>query len=136
MRSRSHRNRTLADLEQLIGPALATGQFSVARQSTNNNLTPVGAVFWASVSPAVDERLTAEAGKTITLKPEEWRSGDIVWLMEAIGEPPVIAALLNDVSTTKVKRQIKVRTQDKDGKVHVRMVAPTPSHATTSTAQS
>lgn len=124
MRSQGHRGRTLGELELVLRPALASGQFTIARQTQDNLAVPIGVVIWASVSPEIDVRLAADVDKPLSLKPEEWRSGDVVWVIDAAGDARVIAAMLNDISASKVKRPIKVRTQSKDGKVTVRTLSP------------
>ena len=42
---------------------------------------PVGVVFWASVNEEVEARLSAGIGR---MRPQDWRSGDRLWVIEVI----------------------------------------------------
>src|SRR3954471_13523074 len=62
MRSPHYRAYTLADLEWLVVPPVAAGQFRIGEVKPDKNSTtavPVAVVLWASVSPEVDARLMA-----------------------------------------------------------------------------
>ena len=102
MRSAKHRLSFLAELEWLAAPAAASGQFalSMKRDETTGATTPIGVVLWANVSKAVDERLAKTSGRP-RLKPEEWVSGDIPWLVDAVGEPRATAMLLKQLVSTR-----------------------------------
>ena len=100
----------LADLQWLVVPAIASGQFTLAEaQHAGNGMTaPVGVVLWARVSADVDQRLSASTAHPVRLEPKDWTSGDILWLMEAIGEKPVVNAMLTRLSETQWKgKQVK-----------------------------
>jgi cytolysin-activating lysine-acyltransferase len=136
MASPQHRYSFLADLEwpgalarqtDTVLPALATGQFSLAdaRDQTTGFSAPVGAVLWAMVSEEVDQRLTAQPGYPIRLRPQDWRSGNIPWLVEAIGEPRAVAAMVK----TLIERQfpevgLKAVVRGDDGKARVELLKP------------
>ena len=115
MRSPHHKHYSLADLEWLVLPPLASGQFCImeAKAAGSSEIgVPVGVALWASVSPEVDQRLTAitQPGTTLRLRPDEWRSGDILWLIEAVGDQRVMPGLFKQLSETKWKgREVKVR---------------------------
>jgi cytolysin-activating lysine-acyltransferase len=109
MRSPQHKHQSLADLEWLVLPPVLTGQFRIAHAEQAGAPTPVGAALWASVSADVDKRLS-DLSEPARLRPNEWRSGDVVWLMELICDPAVRQTLLNDVHQTVFKgRPIKMR---------------------------
>lgn len=119
MRSRSHRFNMLADLEHLVVPAIAARQFRVAEgvSAEAGLVAPVAAVLWASVSDEVDQRLSQAIDLPIRLKPEEWRSGDTVWIVDAVGDPKAIQALLQHLKQNDLKdARVKMRVQNKDGK--------------------
>ncbi len=119
MRSRSHRFQMLADLEYLVVPAIATRQFRVAEgvSAEAGLVAPVAAVIWASVSAEVDQRLAQALDQPIRLKPEEWKSGDIVWIVDTVGEPKAINALLQHLKQNEMKdSRVKMRVMGKDGK--------------------
>ena len=42
---------------------------------------PIGVAFWATVSTEVEERLAAGASR---LRPQDWKSGDRLWVVEVI----------------------------------------------------
>ena len=58
---------------------------------------PVGFVAWARVSPEVDARLKAGHAR---LKPQEWTSGDIYWLIHSITPFGGGDGILEDVKKT------------------------------------
>ncbi len=88
MRSPAHKHYTLADLEWCLLPALARGQFMVAEAKLpDGQAVPAALVLWARVSAEVDARLSAAPRYPIRLHPNEWRSGDVIWIVDAVGEP-------------------------------------------------
>ena len=124
MRSPHYKDYKLADLEWLVIPPLMTGQFRIgeAKPDTQGPSLPVAVVFWASVSPDVDRRLMEAKGPAPRLKPEEWKSGDIIWLVHAAGETRFVRSVIDQLMKTTFKeREIKVLASDRDGnaKVHV-----------------
>jgi cytolysin-activating lysine-acyltransferase len=119
MRSETERGRTLADLEWMVVPAMQTGQFAVAEAQAQDTgvVAPMGVVLWAMVSESVDQRMSAQLDKPMDLKPAEWKSGDIPWIVAAIGEPKIINQLFQQLSKTVfTKVPAKLRARDKDGK--------------------
>ena len=123
MRSEHYKSYTLQDLEWLVVPAVLSNQFLLAeaRAKGNGFTAPVGVVLWANVSPEVDQRLTANIAQPIRLKPEDWRSGNIPWLVDAVGPPKLIGGMLQQLHAKVFKgQQVKVRTQGQDGKPVVR----------------
>jgi hemolysin-activating ACP:hemolysin acyltransferase len=122
MRSESERGRTLADLEWMVVPAMQTGQFAVAEAQAQDTgiVAPMGVVLWAMVSDSVDQRLAAQLDQPMDLKPGEWKSGDIPWIVAAFGEPKIINKLFEQLSKTVfTKVPAKLRARDKDGKPFV-----------------
>ena len=106
-----YKDMPLADLQWLVVPAIASGQFTLAEaQHAGNGMTaPVGVVLWARVSADVDQRLSSSTAHPVRLEPKDWTSGDILWLMEAVGEKQVVNALLTRLSETQWKgKQVKV----------------------------
>lgn len=119
MRSPQHRERPLADLEWLVVPAVLRGQYRVARAQQLGIAVPVGVALWASVSTAVDQRLS-DLSAPWRLQPDEWRSGDIPWLVELVADPPTQQALLKHLGETVFKgRGVKMRVRDADGKTQI-----------------
>jgi cytolysin-activating lysine-acyltransferase len=124
MRSPHYKQYTIGDLEWLVIPPVMAGQFRIGEAKPDNNqaAVPVAVVLWASVSPEIDERLMQGSGAPFQLKPEEWRSGDIPWLVHAAGETRFVRFVVEQLRKTTFKgRKVKVRGRDQDGnpKVHV-----------------
>ena len=95
-RMQNHRHTFLADLDWLVLPAIASRQFAIDTAPFGGSVIngPAAVVLWARVSPEVDQRLTANPGYRVRLRPEEWVSGSIPWLVEAVGEPRAVQALV------------------------------------------
>ena len=72
-RSAAHKHYSLGDIEWMILPAVVTGQVYVAEveHKEHGARAPVAVVLWASVSADTDQRLTANAGQKIRLRPDE-----------------------------------------------------------------
>jgi len=114
------REHKIADLEWLLMPAMAAGQFSLAEAQSRETgvVAPVGVVLWARVSAEVDQRLSDNLDQPIRLAPNEWQSGDIFWLIETIGDRQAVAAQLKLLSETEFKgRPVKTRGVGADGKM-------------------
>src|SRR5262245_62963391 len=135
MHSPRYRHYTLGDLEWLVLPPLLTGQCSVAEAKSKDNgaSVPVAVALWASVSPEVDQRLTENLNTPIRLRPDEWRSGDILWLIDAVGDRRVVPGLLKQLADNTLKgREIKVRGRGEGGKVEVKNLQTTLQQAAAS----
>lgn len=97
--SPTHKHLKLADLEWSIMPAIVHEQFrlfsfgplpglsdvdesslmpGVSREGLEN--MPLGVALWGLLSEAAEEKV--ERGERLT--PEEWKSGDRLWLLELI----------------------------------------------------
>jgi cytolysin-activating lysine-acyltransferase len=121
MRSPADKHHTLSDLEWLMVPALMHRQFALAEAQSKETgvVSPVGGVLWAYVSEEVDQRLSDPANP-MRLKPNEWRSGDIPWIILASGDMRVLAGLIQQLTTNVFKdRKPKMRVRGRDGKLSV-----------------
>jgi hemolysin-activating ACP:hemolysin acyltransferase len=117
-RAPAHKHYSLADIEWKVLPAVLTGQFYVAEAEHKEHgvRAPVAVVTWARVSAEVDARLTASAAMPIRLRPDEWTSGDTLWLIDLVGDPQGISGALNALMGTAFKEQIvKVTALDAAG---------------------
>ena len=122
MRAPQFRPLSLAEIQALVLPPLMSGQFMVAeaRSKTKGFITPVAAALWAKVSKEVDKRLSENLDKPIQLAPNEWKSGEIAWLIVLAGNPQAIAPMLKKFQETTLKGQsLKMRAKGKDGKMIV-----------------
>lgn len=125
MRSKGHREMRLADIESVVGPAVTTGQFSLAEATHKKNglVTPVAVVLWASVSDAVDQKLAAQPAQPLRLATTDWKSGDHIWIIEAIGEQRMLGAMLKQLQDSTWKgRGVKMRAKDGEGRIAVRLL--------------
>jgi hemolysin-activating ACP:hemolysin acyltransferase len=127
LRSPRYRDQKLSDLRWLMFPPLRTGQYAlIEAQSKQHGYTaPVAALFWARVSADVDKRLSETLDQPVRLTPKEWRSGDILWLVETLGDDRGIAALVQRLRATEWSgKPVKARVADGKGKVEVRVIGP------------
>ena len=119
LRSPRHKTYPLTDFEWRVLPAIISGQFRVVQAQQSDVATPVGVALWASVSPAVDLRLS-DLSAPLRLNPDEWRSGEIPWLIELVADTKVQQALLKHLGETVFKgKGIKMRVQGADGKTQI-----------------
>ena len=115
----------LADVENILNPALSRGQFSLAEATYKQSglIAPIGVVLWARVSSEVDERITRDLERPLRLTPEEWSSGDIIWIVEAVGTPAEVNKLVKKLKGTTWKgKTVKTRTRDKEKRIAVREI--------------
>ncbi len=77
-----YKNLKIADIEWLMMPAILLEQYRVF----HNEKTPVGFALWAYLSEAVEKRMNndMEQGKPVRLTPQEWKSGERLWLIEMV----------------------------------------------------
>ncbi|GBF26481.1 hypothetical protein MnTg02_01522 [bacterium MnTg02] len=121
MQSPGHKKLTLEDLNWLVLPALLNNQFIVAegRRKDSGYTIPVGLALWAKVSEDVDKILTANLNDPIKMTNKDWRSGEIFWLIELIGDKRFIRSMMDNLNKNVFKGQpVKFRTMDEnDNKV-------------------
>lgn len=109
--SPTHRHFALSDLEWMIMPPLMLEQYRVFRGDT----TPVGLALWAWLSEEAEKKLEAGLGR---LRPDEWKSGDRLWLVDlvapgATAENKLTEKMLGDLLQTLAPQL----GQAKDGKL-------------------
>lgn len=132
MRAPQYRAAPLGEIQALVLPPLMSGQYLVAeaRSKTRGFISPVAVALWAKVSKEVDKRLTESLDKPIKLAPDEWKSGDIAWLIVLAGNPQAIAPVLKKFQETTLKGQpLKMRSRTKDGKTVVSTFQTKPAAA-------
>lgn len=131
MRSPHYKHYSLSDLEWLVIPALLTNQFLVVEAQMKAPVAggqaegaapiagpriPVGLALWAKVSPEVDEKLSANLNAPVKLRPDEWRSGEINWIIDILGDEKIMQSLYAKLKGDVFKGQtFKVRAQNKEG---------------------
>jgi cytolysin-activating lysine-acyltransferase len=72
-----HKQLFISDTEWLVMTPMLLQQFRLFYDKAK----PVGVIFWASVSEEVEARLAAG---TTRMRPQDWKSGDRLWVVEAI----------------------------------------------------
>lgn len=126
-KSPHHRNYRLGDIRWLVVPALRTGQYALATaQSKSQGYTaPVAAILWAGVSPEVDQRLCSNLSGPIRLAPREWKSGDILWVIDAVGHTRLIGGLIRRMQAAEWKgKPVKARVVDAQKQPKIRIIEP------------
>lgn len=119
-RSSLYRHYTLADLEWLVIPPLRLGQCAILKADTPGLHVAAAIALWASVSPEVDLRLSQNLAGPIKLRPDEWRSGETLWLIDVVGSPSAATQLLSRLQSNAFKdRQVKVRRRNASGQVEI-----------------
>jgi hemolysin-activating ACP:hemolysin acyltransferase len=119
MRSPQFRTLPLGEVETLVVPAVVTGQFLVAEAQSKANgfVVPVATALWASVSEEVDRQLSQNLDQPFRLAANEWKSGEIAWLVALAGDARVINPMLKQLQDTTLQgRPLKMRAKGKDGK--------------------
>jgi hemolysin-activating ACP:hemolysin acyltransferase len=132
MRAPQFRAIPLGEIQALVLPPLMSGQYLVAeaRSQSRGFISPVAIALWAKVSKEVDKRLSESLDKPIRLAPEEWKSGDIAWLVVLAGNAQAIAPILKKFQETTLKgAPLKMRSRAKDGKTVVSTFQAKPSAA-------
>ena len=95
MRSPAHKHYTLADLEWLLIPPLRHNQFMAAEvKLPSGEAVPAALVLWARVSAEMDARLSAATVYPIRLHPNDWQSGDVFWIVDAVGDTKAVRTII------------------------------------------
>lgn len=131
-KSPAHKHYSLADIEWMILPAVVTGQVYVAeaQHKESGARVPVAVVLWARVSAETDQRLAANPGQKIRLRPDEWQSGDIAWIVDVAGDPTALMGALRQLAATTFKdRPAKIAMADAHGHPRIGFVHDIVSNA-------
>ncbi len=125
MRSPHYRHYSLTDLEWLVVPPLLANQFTLAeaRAKEGGIPAPVGVALWARVSDEVDKKLTDSIDGPVRLRPDEWTSGETLWLIDAVGAPEAVKAMVERMGEAVFEgKPFKLRARDKDGKISIQTI--------------
>jgi hemolysin-activating ACP:hemolysin acyltransferase len=126
MRDANYKNLPLRELEFLL-PPIMVGQCAVANSkiTADGPAVPVALALWARVSPSVDQRLSQNLDKSIELKPNEWTSGNIPWLITIAGSTQVLSTFIKQLCDKEFPGQpVKMRAADKEGVRSVQVLQP------------
>lgn len=129
MRHQAFRTHFIAELEWMLVPPIATGQFLISeiKDPAEGIPIPVAAVLWARVSAEVDKRLSATKARP-KLSPTEWSSGTIPWLVDALGDPKETAVLIKHLAEKVFAAEgLKTIERQPDGSVITRVLGRKPS---------
>ena len=77
LQSEAHKHLFLADLEWRVLPPVLLKQFRLFRKDGN----PIGYAAWAFLDDETDKRLRKG---DLKLKPEDWRAGPHLWLLDLV----------------------------------------------------
>ena len=108
--SPSHKQFFISDLEWFVMTPVMLQQFRTYYATDK----PVGVVLWANVSDEVAERL---AEGTTKLRPQDWKSGDKLWIVEVIAPFGGAEEMVKDLKEKVFpSRQVSFLAATKDGK--------------------
>ena len=117
-----HKQFFISDLEWLVMTPALLQQFRLYYQNAapaEGGKRPIGAVLWGFVSPEVEAQL---ASGTTRLRPQDWKSGDRLWVVEVIAPFGGADAMVSDLkSQVFPDRELRVLTL-RDGRREVRVV--------------
>lgn len=98
-----YRHFTIADLEWLVMPAILLRQFRMFYHEDK----PVGVVLYAFLSEEAEKRIEAGAP---TMRPNDWKSGESLWIIEAIAPFGGASEMVDDLKKGQFPdREIKFR---------------------------
>jgi cytolysin-activating lysine-acyltransferase len=82
MQSPDHRTLPLQALQQLLLPAIQTGQYLLLHERSATGLRPVAYLSWAHLSAEAESRYLDHPLRG--LQPADWCSGDRMWVIDWI----------------------------------------------------
>ncbi|MBO9112084.1 toxin-activating lysine-acyltransferase [Agrobacterium sp. S2/73] len=112
-----YRSQSLADLGHLVIDPISHDRIVIVSKKMEDGaeqavLAPNAIAIWASVSADVDAKIVEQikAGVfPVRLKPADWNSGEIVWLLDVIAPTRELAtSVLSNFNTIAKQNQIKV----------------------------
>lgn len=122
--SQVHKQLFVGDLEWFCMPAILLEQFRMFYGPDR----PAAVALWAQVSEETEQRLIAGGSR---LRPDEWRGGDRLWLIELVapfgGEAEIMADLKNSIFAGKT---FKFHRSTPQGGRVVETVSAEPAAAT------
>jgi cytolysin-activating lysine-acyltransferase len=107
-----YKHCSLSELEHLVLDPLLRNRVAIAEGKSKDGAAPApdgalaGIAIWAKVSPEVDAKIREQiAAKVfpIRLKPEDWASGEIAWLLDVIAPNPKLATAVLAIFRQTVK---------------------------------
>ncbi|MFP7753887.1 toxin-activating lysine-acyltransferase [Thermodesulfobacteriota bacterium B35] len=119
MHSPHRRFRFIADLEWLLLPPLLAGQCKLYMKGEY----PLSFVSWAFLDEEAEKNLLAGGGR---LRPEDWKRGDRLWIIDLVAPFGGVDSMLRDLRTREFPgREISLAVPDPEsGGVRVRRLRP------------
>ncbi len=118
LQSPHRRYQFISDLEWLLIPPLVSGQCKLYMQQEY----PISFVSWAFLSEAVEKRLLGNGGR---LRPEDWASGERLWLIDIVAPFGGVETVLTDMRKTFPEREIHLLAPDpENGGLTHRLLPP------------
>lgn len=106
MQSSHRRFQFISDLEWLLLPPLVNGQCKLYMKKEY----PVSFISWAFLDEVAETRLFQNGGK---LRPEDWKSGDRLWIIDIVAPFGGVENMLHDIRKTEFPDQgIRLITPD------------------------
>lgn len=106
-----HKQLFVGDLEWFCMPAILLEQFRIFYGPTPQ--TPAAVALWASVSEETETRLKGGAQK---LRPDEWKGGDRLWLIELIAPFGAQDEVMRDLASSVFEgKSFKFHQSTKEG---------------------
>ncbi len=125
--SNRHNKLTLRELNTYVTPAIALGQFAIvgAQQQQGGPMAVAAVVWWALVSPEVDQRLTESTSEFLHVEGKDWKSGNQPWVIDTVGDPKIVGELLKKLAEGSFKASpAKIRAAMPDGRMAVGFIKP------------
>ncbi|RFB76662.1 toxin-activating lysine-acyltransferase [Methylovirgula sp. 4M-Z18] len=123
--SSHYKHCALSDIEWLLLPPARLGQIYIAEMAHREKgfRKPIALLTWAFVSEEVDQRLQQDLRRPARLRPEEWNSGDIGWIIDAVGGQQGIESALTWLKHNAFKgHRMKMTVFNAHGAAHIAIV--------------
>lgn len=119
MQSTHRRFQFISNLEWLLLPPLVNGQCKLYMKKEY----PISFVSWAFLGEETEKRLFHNGGK---LRPEDWKSGENLWLIDIVAPFGGVENMLRDIQKKEFPgRTIKILAPDpKTGGIKGRQLQP------------
>ena len=127
MFSKNYQDMTLQQLTRVILPVLVANQYVIVEaQSDEHEVTsPVGLLLWARVSDELDQAMIDNADRQPRLNGRQWYSGENYWIIETIGKPKIVQAMIQKMVSGPFKdKRFKFRTRNSDGSLDIEIFDP------------
>ena len=98
MHSNNHRDLPLASFSQTLLNPIKRQQFMLASALLDGVQQPVAYIAWANFDADAESRYLADGNHTL-MRPEDWNSGDRMWITDWVAPFGHTASFVHEVST-------------------------------------